>query len=193
MVVLFSSYRRCLLRRLIRFMSNMKGKATTEKHDCSFEFYFKIRSGFISIYKIERLQSVIIILFNILVVYLQKQVQTMDKKELDSRISMKESFLLANDGQYLGKLSLNESNPDSISNGKGIYGSVYADTSFKNRYSVYGSAASSLSPYNASTSTPPVLYLKGQKAGFLSKNVNLPDRIDPDELDEWMTGEKLFD
>ncbi len=39
--------------------------------------------------------------------------------------------------------------------------------------------------YNPNTLTPPVIYLKGEKIGCLSKNVNLTNRVDPDVL---MTG-----
>ena len=110
----------------------------------------------------------------------------MDRIGLDTRISRKESFLLANDGLYLGRLSLNTSTLDSISNNENIYGSHFSSISFKNRYSIYGSPGSSLSPYNPNTLTPPVIYLKGEKIGCLSKNVNLTNRVDPDVLNDWM-------
>lgn len=117
----------------------------------------------------------------------------MDKTDLDIRIAGKESFLLANDGLYLGRLSLSTSVPDSISNNKSIYGNDYSAISFKNPYSIYGSPGSSLSPYNPNTLTPPVIYLRGEKAGFLSKNVNFADRVDPDGLNEWMIRQRLYD
>lgn len=53
----------------------------------------------------------------------------MDRIGLDTRISRKESFLLANDGLYLGRLSLNTSTPDSISNNENIYGSYFSNKS----------------------------------------------------------------
>ena len=65
--------------------------------------------------------------------------------------------------------------------------------SFKNRYSIYGSPSSSLSPYNPNTLTPPVIYLRGEKIGCLSKNVNLTNRVDPDVLNDWMISQRLFD
>ena len=105
----------------------------------------------------------------------------------------KESFLLANDGLYLGRLSLNTSTPDSISNNENIYGSHFSSISFKNRYSIYGSPSSSLSPYNPNTLTPPVIYLRGEQIGCLSKNVNLTNRVDPDVLNDWMISQRLFD
>ena len=119
--------------------------------------------------------------------------QGMDRIGLDTRISRKESFLLANDGLYLGRLQLNTSTPDSISNNENIYGSHFSSISFKNRYSIYGSPSSSLSPYNPNTLTPPVIYLRGEKIGCLSKNVNLTNRVDPDVLNDWMISQRLFD
>ena len=88
----------------------------------------------------------------------------MDRIGLDTRISRKESFLLANDGLYLGRLSLNTSTPDSISNNENIYGSHFSSISFR-----------------------------GEKIGCLSKNVNLTNRVDPDVLNDWMISQRLFD
>lgn len=47
--------------------------------------------------------------------------------------------------------------------------------------------------YNPNTLTPPVIYLKGEKIGCLSKNVNLTNRVDPDVLNDWMISQRLFD
>ena len=44
----------------------------------------------------------------------------MNIRELKERISREESFLVANDGQYFGKLSLNKFIVDSISNDFGL-------------------------------------------------------------------------
>ena len=117
----------------------------------------------------------------------------MDRIGLDTRISRKESFLLANDGLYLGRLSLNTSTPDSISNNENIYGSHFSSISFKNRYSIYGSPSSSLSPYNPNTLTPPVIYLRGEKIGCLSKNVNLTNRVDLGGRSIIKKSQRLFD
>lgn len=39
----------------------------------------------------------------------------------------------------------------------------------------------------------PTSYLKGEKIGCLSKNVNLTNRVDPDVLNDWMISQRLFD
>ena len=72
----------------------------------------------------------------------------MNVNELNRRVGNRESFILANDGQFLGKLCLNIYDPESILNIYGLYGNPYSATSINNKYSLYGSQYSSLSPYN---------------------------------------------
>lgn len=103
-----------------------------------------------------------------------------------------ESFLVANDGQYLGKISLNQYDPESISNSFGSYGNQYSSTSIYNQYGNYGSPYSSLSPFNQYTSTPPSIYLHGQFFGYLSKNPYLGTNVvDPQNLLFWMKEKNL--
>jgi hypothetical protein len=54
--------------------------------------------------------------------------------------------LYAPDGQYLGNLTNNPYDPNSISNPYGQYGSPYSDKSIHNQYGKYGSPYSPLSP-----------------------------------------------
>jgi len=111
------------------------------------------------------------------------------KEQVITKIRNRESFLLANDGQYLGKLTFSRYDSDSILNKYGSYGSQYSSTSIFNKYSNYGSQYSSLSPFNKYTSTPPTVYYKGEKAGYLTKNRYVGygnSNIDPDQLFEWM-------
>lgn len=116
----------------------------------------------------------------------------MNINDFNNRIARCESFLIASDGQFLGKLSLNRYDIDSISYEYGLYGSIYSAISFKNQYSAYGSPYSSLSPYNPYTSTPPIIYLRGQRVGFLSKNKYLFGSIDPDSINTWMQNNGLY-
>jgi hypothetical protein len=51
------------------------------------------------------------------------------------------------DGTYLGDLSSNRFDPNSVSNPFGVHGSPYGNT-IKNPYSPYGSRLSPLSPNN---------------------------------------------
>lgn len=88
----------------------------------------------------------------------------MDINELNRRVKNGESFIIANDGQFLGKLCLNIYDPESILNMYGLYGNPYSVTSINNKYSMYGSQYSSLSPFNPYTTTPPAIFLRGKKS-----------------------------
>ena len=59
------------------------------------------------------------------------------------------------DGTYLGKLSANPYDPDSISNPYGVYGSRYSPTSVNNSYGQYGSRYSPNSANNPYASSSP--------------------------------------
>lgn len=108
------------------------------------------------------------------------------------RANQEQSFLVANDGQFLGKLTLNQYDLDSISNVYGSYGSPYSSISINNQYSSYGSPYSSLSPNNQYTTTPPTIYLRGVKYGYLTKNkYMLGVVLDPDSLINWIRSNNL--
>jgi len=116
----------------------------------------------------------------------------MNQTELSMRIGRKESFIIANDGQFLGKLTLNIYDIESVLNKYGIYGNPYSLTSIMNKYSTYGSPYSSLSPFNQYTMTPPSIYLHGVKCGYLSSNRYLAGAINPYELEDWMKFNALY-
>lgn len=65
--------------------------------------------------------------------------------------------IYAQDGTYLGKLSTNPFDPDSISNPYGQYGNPYGNN-LMNTYGVYGSKYSSQSWTNPYTTTAPGVY-----------------------------------
>lgn len=111
---------------------------------------------------------------------------------LKIRIERGESFVIASDGQFLGKLSLNKYDLESILNPYGSYGSRYSVVSIYNQYSTYGSKYSSLSPFNPYTSTPPIIYLRGVKVGVLSVNPYLRGSVDPNKIQDWMIFNGLY-
>ncbi len=115
----------------------------------------------------------------------------MNNTELNKRINNAESFIVANDGQFLGKLCLNIYDYESISNMYGPYGSPYSPTSINNKFSIYGSPYSSLSPFNPYTATPPIVYLRGQKVGFISANPFLSGSVNPNQIKNWMLNNNL--
>ena len=96
----------------------------------------------------------------------------MDIAEINRRCQSGESFLMASDGQYLGKLCLNKFDVESIVNEYGAYGSRYSGTSIYNQYSMYGSQYSSLSPFNL---WPELSYCKEENK-LCSPCVNLSSR-----------------
>lgn len=106
--------------------------------------------------------------------------------EFGMRIRRQESFLLAQDGQFLGILSSNKYQTDSVMNEYGTYGSKYSSTSIFNQYSQYGSRYGFYSPFNPYTSTPPQIILKGQWVGLLTANTFLQNRLDPHQLFDWI-------
>lgn len=116
----------------------------------------------------------------------------MNQTELIRRINRKESFIIANDGQFLGKLSLNIYDVDSILNKYGRYGNPYSPTSIMNKYSTYGSQYSSLSPFNQYTNTPPTIFLHGVKVGYLSVNRYIVGAVNPYEIEDWMKYNTLY-
>lgn len=106
--------------------------------------------------------------------------------EFEMRIRRQESFLLAQDGQFLGILSSNKYQTDSVMNEYGTYGSKYSSTSIFNQYSQYGSRYGFYSPFNPYTSTPLQIILKGQWVGLLTANTFLQNRLDPHQLFDWI-------
>nr|WP_302693400.1 hypothetical protein [uncultured Prevotella sp.] len=110
----------------------------------------------------------------------------MTQGEYEMRVRRQESFLLAQDGQFLGMLSSNKYQSDSVMNEYGSYGSKYSSTSIFNQYGQYGSRYASYSPFNPYTSTPPQIILRGQWVGLLTTNYFLQNRLDPHQLIDWI-------
>jgi hypothetical protein len=60
-------------------------------------------------------------------------------------------------GRYLGNLSTNQYDPDSVGNPYGRYGSPYSEDSINNPYGKYGSSSSNDSPNNPYATNPPII------------------------------------
>lgn len=90
--------------------------------------------------------------------------------------------LIADDGTYLGVISSNRYQNESVCNEYGPHGSPYRQDSVRNEYSAYGSPYRSGSAYNPYTSNPPRIYLNGRAIGYLTKNDFLAGAVDPDVL-----------
>lgn len=108
-----------------------------------------------------------------------------DLQQYDGLLGAK---LFANDGQYLGTVSRDKHDSESISNQYGQYGGRYGTHSIFNQYGQYGSKYSVLSPFSRYSTTPPSVILDGQLVGQLSVNTLLQNRIDTEEFIAWLTG-----
>ena len=106
----------------------------------------------------------------------------MTDAELHLRIRTGESFLVAADGQFLGILSSNKFQTESVMNEYGSYGSRYSSTSIFNQYGNYGNEYNTLSPFNKYSQTPPRIFLRGDLVGYLSVNQFVSNRLDPHGL-----------
>jgi hypothetical protein len=89
----------------------------------------------------------------------------------------KDSFLEAADGQFLGRITDNPYDSESITNPYGPYGSAYSGTSIFNAYAQYGSQYGTLSLNNPYSQKPPKLMIDGRLLGLVSANPNIPNRI----------------
>jgi len=97
-------------------------------------------------------------------------------------------YLYSNDGRtYLGKLSTNQYDSESISNKYGTYGSKYSSESIFNEYGTYGSAYSSESAFNKYALNPPKIVDKnGNFVAYLSSNEYKANSITYAELISWL-------
>ncbi|MEE9443233.1 MAG: hypothetical protein V3V99_11275 [candidate division Zixibacteria bacterium] len=108
--------------------------------------------------------------------------------EEESRAAADASFIIAQDGTYLGSIEPNPYDSESIFNEFGPFGSEYSQTSIFNEYCNYGSPYSPYSPFNEYSSTPPKVYVRGRMIGYLTKNTYFDECIDPDDLLDWARG-----
>lgn len=91
-----------------------------------------------------------------------------------------ESYLMGQDGQYLGKITPNHYHINSILNKYGPYGSKYSTTSIFNQYSNYGSIYGNYSLNNQYSTLPPKLMVNGRFKIYVSKNEFVSPRISPE-------------
>ena len=96
------------------------------------------------------------------------------------------AIIIANDNEYLGKISKSQFDSDSINNQFGTYGSQFSAYSIFNNFGTYGSEFSSLSPFNKFTSTPPKIYKENVFIAYLSVNTFMFPRVDTNLLVVWL-------
>ena len=89
-----------------------------------------------------------------------------------------------NQDVYLGCLSCDASEPESVFNEFGSYGSPYSPYSLWNPQTAYGSAQSPLSPRNPRATDPPVVKDQyGEFHGYLTVNQHMPQVFRSDKAD----------
>jgi hypothetical protein len=107
------------------------------------------------------------------------------ESETQARQLAGESFIEAQDGTFLGKISPNRFDTHSIFNRFGPYGNKFSQTSIFNKFSNYGNQFSQLSPYNKFSRTPPRVFVKGEFVAYLTVITLLQPRIDPVDILDW--------
>ena len=95
------------------------------------------------------------------------------------------SELIGGDGTFLGVVTKNKFDTNSIGNQFGHYGSRYSASSIFNPYSQYGSKYSNYSPFNPYSSMPPAFKKNGYELGNLTVNKYIANRIDPEKFFLW--------
>ena len=100
----------------------------------------------------------------------------------DLLASLEGASIVAEDGQFLGKITVNSVDPQSLLNAVGRYGSEISSTSIFNKIGRYGSDISPMSPFNQIASTPPRIVRNGQVIGYLTVNEIKTPRLDPRAL-----------
>ena len=90
------------------------------------------------------------------------------------------SYLIAQDGQFLGRITDNLYDQASLLNSYGPYGSTYSPTSIFNAYSPYGSPYGAYSMNNPYCGRPPKLFLNKQLRAHVTKNNYVQPAIAPE-------------
>jgi hypothetical protein len=97
-----------------------------------------------------------------------------------------DSVLVAHDGTFLGKVTRNRFESDSLLNQFGQHGNRFGQYSIFNKYSQYGSEYSALSPFNRFSNTPPSFVKDGVRLSYLTTNQFVTPRIDPEQFQTWL-------
>jgi hypothetical protein len=94
--------------------------------------------------------------------------------------------LVSHDGTFLGLVTRDRFDANSLSNQFGTYGSRYSATSIFNQYGQYGSLYSPNSPFNQFASNPPRLMKDGKLLAHLTVNRYISPRVEPQQLIAWL-------
>ncbi len=98
--------------------------------------------------------------------------------------------IVAEDGQPLGIIILDQFDSRSIMNPRSDFGSKAGRKSIFNQLGNYGGQFSLLSPYNGVTTTPPKIFKNGAFITYLTINPRISPRLDPYFLMGWLNSIK---
>jgi hypothetical protein len=108
-------------------------------------------------------------------------------QNIGNEFGRQDSYIMAADGTFLGELTSNSLDSESVFNEFGKYGSKFSTTSIFNDFSSYGGRFSSLSPFNSFTSTPPKIFINGDFWGYLTVNDFIDgQKLNPNRLKDWV-------
>jgi hypothetical protein len=97
------------------------------------------------------------------------------------------SYIIAQDGQLLGKLTSSKFDSDSLINEFVSYGSKFSSTSIFSQFCQYGGQISIYSPFYEFSSNPPKIFVNGQIYGYLTTNKYISgNNINPECVKQWI-------
>jgi hypothetical protein len=97
--------------------------------------------------------------------------------------TLESCFILAEDKQYLGKITWNKFDSESVVNEFGSHGSKFSSTSIFNQFGNYGGEIALYSPFNSLAVNPPKIFTQdGAFVAYLTVNKLKSPRIDPHVL-----------
>jgi hypothetical protein len=108
-------------------------------------------------------------------------------------LARQDTFIVAADGEFLGKITDSKFDSKSIANQFGDHGGKYSSKSIFNEHGDYGSKYSDKSPWNKHGNKPPEILVKRggttYLVGLLTRNKYAStkgQRIDPAYLELWV-------
>jgi len=96
------------------------------------------------------------------------------------------AVIVAGDDTFLGLISRDRNDAESIANEWGRFGSPYSPHSIWNPEGRWGGAYGPQSPWNPYAVRPPKVYYGNEFRGYLTTNPNLVPRIDPNWLRSYL-------
>lgn len=105
-----------------------------------------------------------------------------DQEMKDEFFQLLGARIIAPDGTYLGMIVADTSNPQSIINGSGQYGSPVSSSCILNATIPYGGEKGIFSPFNPQSPSPPSVYKDGKFFTYLSENDAYRPRTSPYKL-----------